>query len=200
MTSSPALDFIPDFIPSDERSSLFTGLMAEVPFAPETIRLFGRPVTVPRLVSWHGEPEAAYVYSGTLHEPRPWTPLLLDLCRRAADRAGIAFNSVLANLYRDGADAMGWHSDDEPELGPDPVIASLSLGAARRFRLKPKHSGQPAELLLTDGSLLVMGAGVQAGCRHCIPRQAGVLEPRINLTFRRIMGPPGGRSSRNCQQ
>ncbi len=171
-----------------------------MPFAPETIRLFGRPVTVPRLVSWHGDPGTAYVYSGTRHEPLPWTPLLRDLCGRAARRAGTAFNSVLANLYRDGADAMGWHSDDEPELGPDPVIASLSLGAARRFRLKPRRGGEPRELLLTDGSLLVMGPGVQAGWRHCIPRQTGVREPRINLTFRRIAGPAAGPAGRNCRQ
>jgi alkylated DNA repair dioxygenase AlkB len=187
--NAPDLSFHPDFISEADRPALFAALMAEVPFAPETIRMFGKPATVPRLVSWHGDAGAAYAYSGTWHEPRPWTPALAALRDRVAARAGVAFNSVLANLYRSGADSMGWHSDDEPELGPDPVIASLSFGAARRFRLKPKSQGEPVELSLSDGSLLVMGPGVQAGWRHAVPKDLTVAGPRINLTFRLVANP-----------
>lgn len=151
--------------------------------------MFGRPVAVPRLVSWHGDPGATYLYSGTPHDPLPWTPALAALRGRASAAAGIAFNSVLANLYRDGRDSMGWHADDEPELGPDPVIASLSLGAARRFRVRARNGGETGEFSLSDGSLLVMEPGVQAAWQHCIPRQAKVTGARINLTFRRIVLP-----------
>jgi alkylated DNA repair dioxygenase AlkB len=163
--------------------------MAEVPFRSETIRMFGRPVAVPRLVSWHGDPGASYVYSGTPHEPLPWTPALAVLRDRTAATAGVAFNSVLANLYRTGRDSMGWHADDEPELGPDPVIASLSLGAARRFRVRARNGNETGEYRLSGGSLLVTGPGVQAAWQHCVPREAGVTGARINLTFRRIVQP-----------
>lgn len=188
--NAPNLKFRPDFVAERERGQMFAALMAEVPFAAETSRIFGRQVTVPRLVSWHGDPGAAYVYSGTLHNPLPWTPALRALRDRVAALTGTAFNGVLANLYRTGADSMGWHSDDEPELGPDPVIASVNFGAPRRFRLKPKARGEAVELVLTDGSLLVMGPGVQAGWRHAVPKDATIAGPRINLTFRRIVNPP----------
>lgn len=185
---TPDLFLEPDFIPATERASIFAGLMAEIPFAPESIRIFGRLTTVPRLVAWHGDPGTAYVYSGTRHEPLPWTPALARLRDRVAARAGQPFNSVLANLYRSGADSMGWHSDDEPELGIDPVIASLSLGATRRFRLKPRRgmAGRPANIALTDGSLLVMRSGVQRGWQHAVPKETRVRQPRINLTFRTV--------------
>ena len=188
--TGPDLLFLPDFVPAAERAGLFTALMAEVPFAPETIRMFGRPVLVPRLVAWHGDPQARYVYSGTDHVPRPWTPALADLRDRLQARLDRPFNSVLANLYRGPADAMGWHADDEPELGPEPVIASLSFGAARRFRLKPRRgiTGRPVDIALTDGSLLVMRGRTQADWLHAVPRETGPAGPRINLTFRLILG------------
>ncbi len=192
----PDLLFDPAFIAEEERADLFASLSREIAFAPESIRIFGRLMPVPRLVAWHGDPDTAYVYSGTHHDPLPWTPALAHLRARVSARAGQPFNSVLANLYRSGTDSMGWHSDDEPELGPDPVIASLSLGATRRFRLKPKAAGgRPVEIALTDGSLLVMRAGVQRGWQHAIPKEAAVQGPRINLTFRTVT--PAARPSRS---
>ncbi len=196
--TGPDLLFLPDFIPAAERAGLFAALMADIPFAAETIRLFGRPVQVPRLVAWHGDPGTTYTYSGTTHAPLPWSPALSDLRERVQARAGAPFNSVLANLYRGGADSMGWHADDEPELGAEPVIASLSLGATRRFQLKPRKGvpGQRVEIALTDGSLLVMRGRTQANWLHAVPKKAGPVGPRINLTFRYVGGatatPSGG--------
>jgi alkylated DNA repair dioxygenase AlkB len=142
----------------------------------------------PRLTAWVGDPGAVYRYSNVVHEPLPFGPTLSDLRARISAFTGVPFNSVLCNLYRDGDDAMGMHSDSEPELGPDPVIASLSLGAERKFVLrarKPKDA--PAQALtLSDGSLLVMRGSTQCEFKHGVPRVRAALGPRINLTFRRI--------------
>jgi alkylated DNA repair dioxygenase AlkB len=158
------------------------------------IRLFGREVASPRLSCWIGDPGTAYVYSRTRFEPQPWPPALAALRMRVARACGADFNSVLANLFRDGRDAMGWHSDDEAELGPAPVIASLSLGAVRRFLFRPRHvrgvrpAGRTLELALPHGSLLRMSGATQRYYEHALPRAARIREPRINLTFRRIVG------------
>jgi alkylated DNA repair dioxygenase AlkB len=121
--------------------------------------------------------------------PKPWSAELDALRDRVGDACGTRFDSVLANLYRDGRDSMGWHSDDEPELGPAPVIASISLGATRRFVLKQRRDGaSPLSLDLPHGSLLVMSGETQRNYRHALPRSARVLAPRINLTFRTVAG------------
>ena len=130
--------------------------------------MFGREVDSPRLSCWIGDPEAVYTYSRTRFVPHPWPASLLPLRERLSDELGVAFNSVLANLYRDGRDRMGWHSDDEPELGPRPVIASVSLGATRRFSLKPRAGGASRHLDLPHGSLLVMAGDTQAAWRHAL--------------------------------
>jgi alkylated DNA repair dioxygenase AlkB len=151
------------------------------------LRLFGREVDAPRRSSWVGDPDATYVYSRTRFEPYPWTPALAELRGRVSAWCATDFNSVLCNLYRDGDDAMGWHSDNEPELGPTPVIASLSFGAARRFRLRHRHDPTLRfEVELPSGSLLVMSGTTQQFYRHDLPRSARVHDARINLTFRRI--------------
>jgi alkylated DNA repair dioxygenase AlkB len=173
--------------PEESRAS-FAALLDEVPFAERPIRIFGREVLQPRLVAWVGEPEAIYQYSGTTHLPVPFGPALRGLRDRVGIQAAVRFNSVLCNLYRDGRDAMGMHSDREPELGPTPVIASLSLGTPRRFRLrhrKDKHRAA-ADLVLEDGSLLIMRGSTQQHYRHGVPREPAVTSPRINLTFRQI--------------
>jgi alkylated DNA repair dioxygenase AlkB len=172
-----------------EAKHAFTALMAEVSWQSRTIQIFGREVLQPRLVSWVGDAEAVYTYSRTRHEPWPWTKVLHELRTRVSQVAGIELNSVLCNLYRDGRDSMGFHSDSEPELGPDPIIASLSLGATRRFCLR--HRDHPArdklELALDDGSLLLMRGTTQRYYRHGVPKEPKILEPRINLTFRRVL-------------
>lgn len=159
----------------------------EVPWGRHRIRLFGRDVDSPRLSCWIGDADAMYTYSGARFEPMPWSAELAGLREAVGEACGIAFNSVLCNLYRTGSDYMGWHSDDEPELGPEPVIASLSLGAPRRFlfRLKKDHSVKH-ELLLEHGSLLIMRGHTQRDWQHSLPKTAKPVGERINLTFRRI--------------
>lgn len=176
------------FVAPREATELFVTLQREVPFAQRPIIVFGREVMQPRLTAWIGDPEAVYRYSNVVHQPLPFGPTLARLRSQISAFTGVPFNSVLCNLYRDGDDAMGMHSDSEPELGPEPVIASLSLGAERRFVLRartPKDA--PAQALtLGDGSLLVMRGSTQREFKHGVPRAKGALGPRINLTFRRI--------------
>lgn len=182
------LAFDPHWLPPADADALFTTLQDDVPWEVHRLRLFGREVASPRLSSWIGDPEAVYAYSGARFVPRPWPSALAAVRVRLADALGVPFNSVLANLYRDGRDAMGWHSDDEPELGPQPVIASLSLGAARRFVLASRDA--PTRRLAIDlphGSLLVMQGATQRRYRHALPRTAKPVGPRINLTFRQIL-------------
>ena len=147
--------------------------------------LRGREVDCPRLSGWEGD--AAYSYSGLTLRPAPWTPGVTAVRRRIEAATGDAFNSVLANLYRDGGDRMGWHADDEPELGRSPVIASASFGAPRRFLLRPKRGGASVCILLEPGSLLVMRGATQRHWTHSVPPTRRTVGPRINLTFRRIL-------------
>lgn len=164
---------------------LFAQLRAEIAWEQHHLKIFGRTLASPRLSCWIGDADAVYTYSRTRFEPRPWTPRLAALRAALRDCCAQDFNSVLCNLYRDGRDSMGWHSDDEPELGAEPTIASLSLGATRRFRLR--HKRDPAlrlELDLPAGSLLVMSGATQRHYRHDLPRALRVSEPRLNLTFR----------------
>lgn len=172
-------------------ATLFEQCHAGIAWHTHRIRMFGKWVDSPRLSCWIGDPDARYRYSGTTLEPHLWPGALLPLRARLRQELGIDFNSVLANLYRDGRDAMGWHSDDEPELGPEPVIASISLGAARRFVLRRRDD--PAvrcEFVLEPGSLLVMRGRSQRDWQHALPRTARPVGPRINLTFRQVVARP----------
>ncbi len=181
------LGFAAAWMEASSAHALQQTLRAQLPWSVHRIRLFGREVDSPRLSAWIGDPDATYRYSGTRFDPHPWPQVLEPLRERLSGMLGVPFNSVLANLYRDGRDAMGWHSDDEPELGPEPVIASLSLGAMRRFVLK--HRNNPAHRLALDlpaGSLLVMRGATQRFYRHALPRTARPVGERINLTFRWI--------------
>lgn len=181
------LAFDPHWLAAADANALFERLLHDVPWEVHRIRIFGRLVDSPRLSCWIGDPDAAYRYSGTVFAPRAWPPALHALRARLRDELGHAFNSVLANRYRDGRDAMGWHRDDEPELGPEPVIASVSLGATRRFRLKPDDGAlPPLSLDLLHGSLLLMRGQTQARYRHALPRTARPVGERINLTFRYV--------------
>jgi alkylated DNA repair dioxygenase AlkB len=176
------------FLGPDEAAAAFAALRGAIPWQTHRIRLFGRTVDSPRLSAWIGDPGTDYRYSGATFAPLPWPPVLLALRGRVAVAAGAAFDSVLANLYRDGRDSMGWHSDDERALGPRPVIASLSLGATRRFRLATRERPvRTLDLDLAAGSLLVMRGDTQRTTRHALPRTARPVGERINLTFRRLL-------------
>ena len=181
------LRYAPDWLPAPIADELFFTVRQSVPWETHRIRLFGRWVDSPRLSCWIGDAEAAYTYSGTRFEPHAWSPGLQDLRRQLATELGSEFNSVLANRYRDGRDCMGWHSDNEASLGMQPVIASVSLGASRRFVLKHRQGAPKVELSLPHGSLLVMGGDTQVNYRHALPRTARPVGERINLTFRKIL-------------
>jgi len=160
-------------------------LIAETAWREETVVVYGKRHLQPRLSAWHGD--AAYTYSGLRLEPLPFTPLL-DTLRDAVQAAtGHVFNSVLLNYYRNERDSMGMHSDDEPELGSQPAIASLSLGAARTFILKHKYNKKTVRLDLTDGSLLLMTGETQKYWLHGINKMTRSLQARVNLTFRKIV-------------
>lgn len=184
------LAFDPHWLDVGAADVLLDQLRDTIPWEIHRIRLFGREHPAPRQSCWIGDPGVSYRYSGTLFEPRPWPPALGEIRGRLARELHVDFNSVLANRYRDGRDAMGWHSDDERELGPAPAIASLSLGATRRFVLK--HRQDPERKLaleLPHGSLLVMSGATQRHYRHALPRTSRPVGERINLTFRRILQP-----------
>ena len=192
MTGPGDITLLPGWLRKTDADALLASLIDEVRWTRHRLRIFGREIDAPRLSCWIGDPDAAYRYSGARFMPHAWPAALVPVRKAVSETAGVAFNSVLANLYRDGRDAMGWHSDDEPELGTAPVIASLSLGATRRFVLKAKRpdaDGQLARhvLELPHGSLLLMRGDTQAHYRHALPRTAKPVGPRINLTFRRIL-------------
>lgn len=166
--------------------TLFRNIHDEVAWQQEDITLFGRTHSMPRLVRWMGT--AAYRYSGIAHPPAPFTPAVGEVLSTAERVSGTDFNGVLCNLYRDGRDSMGWHADDERSLGAQPVIVSVSFGAVRRMRFKPKPhlKAEPAAVDLPSGSLLVMRGPTQANWLHAISKTKKPVHPRINLTFRRI--------------
>lgn len=159
-------------------------LIAETAWREETVVVYGKRHLQPRLSAWHGD--KAYRYSGLSLQPLPFTPLL-DTIRLAVEAATSRhYNSVLLNYYRDGRDSMGMHSDDEPELGPEPAIASVSFGATRPFILRHKATKETLKLPLSDGSLLFMGGAMQANWLHGINKTSRPVGARLNLTFRKI--------------
>jgi alkylated DNA repair dioxygenase AlkB len=174
----------PAFQPA-EADELLALLRSRIDWQQEDIVIFGERRRVPRLVAWHGDPGTAYTYSRTAHEPLPWTPELQRIRHRVEKLTAHRFNSVLLNLYRDGRDGMGWHADDEPELGREPVIASVSLGATRRFKLRHRRSRIAASTLdLAHGDLLLMAGQTQHAYVHAVPKTARPVGARVNLTFR----------------
>ncbi|MCX7033994.1 MAG: alpha-ketoglutarate-dependent dioxygenase AlkB [Arenimonas sp.] len=181
------LQFAPSWLEAPEADALLVALRGQIAWETHRIRIFGREHDSPRLSCWIGDAGASYVYSRVRFEPRPWPPALALLRARIDHASGVAMNSVLANLYRSGQDAMGWHSDDEPELGARPVIASLSLGGTRRFRFRHRRDhSKTFAIELPHGSLLLMSGDTQANWQHALPRTARPVAPRLNLTFRRI--------------
>src|SRR5437867_1136972 len=145
-----------DFFTAAQSARIFEQLRAQVRWRQDAMRFGRREVLQPRLTAWYGDDGKTYVYSGIRNHPLPWTALLLALKAKAEGFAESAFNSVLLNYYRDGGDSVGWHADNEPELGERPVIASLSFGATRTFELRKRADGNVVKLPLTSGSILVI--------------------------------------------
>ncbi|AWB69062.1 alpha-ketoglutarate-dependent dioxygenase AlkB [Saccharobesus litoralis] len=171
-------------------------LLESLNWQQETLNLYNREVKTPRLQSFYGDNGVYYTYSGQRFDATEWVqvlsclkPWLASTCSQVLGRT-IQFNAMLGNYYRDGNDNMGWHADDEPELGQEPVIASLNFGAARDFKFKHKFSSQQHNLLLENGSLLIMAGKTQQFWYHSLPKRMRVAEPRINLTFRYLINSP----------
>lgn len=175
-----------DALSQDEADRAFSDLLGGVDWRQEQATLFGRRMPLPRLTAWYGD--CGYAYSGIHHVPAPLTPTLAVLMARMERLAERPFNSVLINLYRSGRDSMGWHSDDEATLGPEPEIASLSLGAVRRFQFRHRTADRRVSLDLPHGSCLIMRGRCQACWRHQLPKTTRAVGARINLTFRSVSG------------
>ncbi len=182
-----SLRLIRDFLPAERHRQLLARLREDLPWRQDRIRLFGRQVTIPRQQCWVGDAGAHYRYSGLDLKPLPWPDWLEPIRHLVGAACDHEFNSVLCNRYRDGADSMGWHSDNEAELGPAPLIASFTLGADRRFQFRHRHDRASREsFLLPDNSLLIMPPGLQAQWQHQLPKTRRMTGERINLTFRHI--------------
>jgi len=171
-----------------EADQAFTDLLAELPWHHDEVILFGKRIVTARKVSWHGDHPFTYTYSRIQRTAQPWTPALGALKARIESATGTTYNSCLANLYHHGGEGMAWHSDDEPMLARHAPIASLSLGAARRFDFRHKtDSTLRLSVQLTHGSLLLMAGETQSYWLHALPKTKKVTAPRINLTFRTII-------------
>ena len=184
------IQYWPTFFPADEAAVYAERLVTELPWSQHEVRIGAKVIPAPRLSSWHGDPGITYGYSGARYTASGWPPAIAAVKARVQAGTGHRFNSVLANLYRDGQDGMGWHADREPELGPEPVIASVSFGATRKFMLKHrnKKATPRVDLWLGSGSLLLMLPPTQAHWRHAVPKTQKAIGPRINLTFRLVVG------------
>ncbi len=196
MTGCPELELIESFYDSFDSARMLKHFLDEHQWPDNRYRFAGREFVLPRLQTWHADRGIRYSYSNNLLVTRPWTDLLLEIRAKLEAYLNYRFNSVLVNCYRNGDDHVGWHADNEPELGEEPFIASLSFGAERPFAFRRKRSDDSGELLLPAGSLLVMQPGFQRDWLHSIPVQNGTGQARINLTFRNVIRPDGNHSSK----
>ena len=181
------ISYLPHFLETEAANLAFDVFLDELEWRQHTIKIFGKSLPQPRLTALYGINDQSYTYSNLTLKPLKFTPELLEIHQKLKELTKIDFTHCLANLYRDGNDSMGWHSDEEKELGENPVIASVSLGAARRFQLK--HRSDPRlkyQLELEHGSLLLMAGTTQHFWKHQLPKTKKQLSPRINLTFRTI--------------
>lgn len=180
------VELISGFIP--ESSEIYHNLIDQLDWRQDQITLYGKTHDVPRLQGWYADSGLTYTYSHIKLEPTPWNELLLDLKKRIEDSCQVEFNSVLCNYYRHGSDYVAWHSDNEPELGHEPVIASLSFGATRKFVLREKRDKKKKiELNLKSGDLLLMSGKTQELYEHQISKTKKEKEGRVNLTFRQVI-------------
>ena len=185
-----SIHYFPEFFPAVQANGMLQKLMNGITWKQNTIKMYGKENPVPRLEAWYGDPGKSYTYSGITMQPTPWNDDLKIIKNSIEPVSGVIFNSVLINHYRDGKDRVAWHSDDEKELGKNPVIGSVSLGAERNFKLRHKQykvNGQKKQIILRHGSFLLMKGSTQHHWMHEIPRTAKTIGPRINLTFRVIL-------------
>lgn len=182
------VDFYPHAFSKAEADAFLTTLTASVQWSQEKIKYYGKLLDIPRLTAWYGDAGKSYVYSGIRANAIPWTPELLKIKDRVEDLSGCIFNCVLLNLYRNERDSVAWHSDDESELGTNPVVGSVSFGATRSFQFKNKQDPDLRNKVdLSHGSFLLMAGATQHNWLHQIPKTTKPAGPRINLTFRKIL-------------
>jgi len=181
------VEYIDDFLTLSEADEFFKKINTETPWERPLMKYYGKTFPIPRDTAWFGE--KSYVYSGIRNKPNPMTNALKELRKKAEDKCAYSFNSLLINRYQNGNDKVGWHADDEPELEGCEVIASISLGAAREFKLRKKNYDKQKDtvhkILLEHGSLLIMRAPLQKFWEHEVPKKA-IDNPRLNLTFRKV--------------
>lgn len=181
------VSYQPDFMTPGKAQQAFDTLLAETEWRNDEAYIFGKHIITSRKVAWYGDGDYEYAYSNVARKALPFTAALQAMRQQVETACGQNFNSCLLNLYHQGNEGMAWHSDDEKCMGHRPFIASLSLGAARRFSFKHKRTGQRVDLLLEPGSLLLMQNDTQTNWLHCLPKTTRVLQPRINLTFRKFI-------------
>ena len=179
----------PHLFSPQESDDFLANLQESIDWKQEEIRLYGKLIPLPRLTAWFGDEGKTYMYSGITVQSEPWTPTLLKIKSRVEEVSNVIFNSVLLNYYRNERDSVSWHSDDEPELGKNPLIGSVSLGDVRTFQLR--HKAEKSLIISKDlphGSYLEMASSTQHHWLHQIPKRTRKIGPRINLTFRVIQG------------
>lgn len=188
------VNYFPAVLGSEDALHYFNALLRSLPWKNDEVLIFGKRITTKRKTAWFGDRPFSYTYSHIVRTALPWTAELLELKQRVEAVSGTTYNSCLLNLYHDGNEGMAWHSDDEPELERNASIASLSLGAERRFLFRHKQTPpqvaatlkETVELKLENGSLLLMSGATQTNWLHRLPTSTKVIAPRINLTFRRM--------------
>jgi alkylated DNA repair dioxygenase AlkB len=182
------VSYFPDFFSLEESKLLYQNLTEKIKWQQDFIKIYGKTIPLPRLTAWYGETDKNYSYSGILMKPHKWNSDLLLIKEKVETIAKVNFNGLLLNFYRNGVDSMGWHADNEPELGINPVIASVSFGETRLFQFKhQENSNLKSQIALENGSLLLMQGITQHKWLHQIPKTTKILKPRINLTFRVII-------------
>jgi alkylated DNA repair dioxygenase AlkB len=180
------IQYVANAFTAREADRLFQSLLDAIPWRTATLTIAGQKRPLPRLQCWMADQGRSYSYSGLKLSPHPWNPDVLRIKARLEQLCEHSFNSVLLNYYRGGSDSVSWHADDETELGPNPIVASVSLGAERTLEFKPKFNltTPKKQIVLGSGSILIMGKTIQNNWLHQIPKISGTIDPRISLTFR----------------
>ena len=178
--------YLPNYFSKAESDLLFDSLRENIIWKQESMNMYGKIINFPRLTAWYGNNDKPYSFSGITLQPLPWNPEILEIKKKIEPKANVVFNSVLLNLYRNGNDSISWHTDAEPELGKNPVIASVNFGETRKFQLRHIQTKAKLEIELTHGSLLIMQGELQHFWQHQVPKTSKVVGERINLTFRVI--------------
>jgi alkylated DNA repair dioxygenase AlkB len=174
-------------LPFDQANEYFDSLLQNIPWKNDEVVVFGKRIVTKRKTAWYGDSNYVYIYSNTIKQALPWTRELVNLKQIVENLSNTKFNSCLLNLYHDGNEGMGWHSDDEQSIEDNSTIASVSLGAERKFSFKHKQSNKTISVLLEHGSLLLMKDATQKNWLHSLPKSSKITLPRINLTFRRMV-------------